>query len=169
MELTEEQKERIKRNRERALEIKRKRKEELVSAKERGGGGGGGISQGEDVTGLKKRKVNGGSGCLKENENKEEEDVVIEDFEVGASPFVSKREAVQLYCLPEGTLAVCTFVERENPRNKAWAPLKLFKRSEIRRRARERYGGLEGLIEERRKRAERRFKKDLKAAEDIFK
>mmetsp|Transcript_6019 Transcript_6019/g.10977 ORF Transcript_6019/g.10977 Transcript_6019/m.10977 type:complete len:168 (-) Transcript_6019:26-529(-) len=167
MELTEEPKGRIRRNRERALEIKRKRNEELVSAKERGGGGG--MSQGEDVTSLKKQKVNGGSGCLKENENKEEEDVVLEDFEVGASPFVSKREAVHLYCLPEGTLAVCTFVERENPRNKAWAPLKLFKRSEIRRRARERYGGFEGLIEERRKRAERRFKKDLKAAEDIFK
>lgn len=168
MELTEEQKERIKRNRERALEIQRKRKEELVAVKE--GDGGGGAPQGEELSGVKRRKMNVGSvGLKEEDDSKEEEDVVLEDFEVGASAFVSKREAVQQYCLPEGTLAVCDFVERDNPRNKAWAPLKLYKRAEIRKRARERFGGLEGLVEERRKRAERRFKKDLMAAEDVFK
>jgi len=88
---------------------------------------------------------------------------------VGASPLVSKREAMQTYCLPEGTLAVCTFEEKDNPRHKGWAPLKLYKRSEIRRRARARFGGVEGLVEERKKRAEKRFRKDLKTAEDIFK
>ena len=142
-----------------------------MAEKERDGGGGDVTSERrEEVSGVKRRKLDVGSVGLKEEDgNKEEEDVVLEDFEVGASPFVSKSEASQLYCLPEGTLAVCTFVERENPRNKAWAPLKLYKRAEIRRRARERFGGLEGLLEERRKREERRFKKDLKAAENIFK
>jgi XPA protein C-terminus len=68
--------------------------------------------------------------------------------------FVSKKEAMQTYCLPEGTLAVCSFVEKENPRNKKWAPLKLYNRAEIRRRARERFGGLEGLVKEQQRRVE---------------
>lgn len=166
MALTEEQKERIKRNRERALEIQKKRKEELL-AKESGSEG---RSEGSEVTGLKRRKLDAVGDVIKEiGGDGEEEDVELEDFEVDASPFVSKREAMQQYCLPEGTLAVCKFVERDNPRNKTWASLKLYNRVEIRRRARERFGGMEGLKEERKKRAERQFRKDLKAAEGIFK
>ena len=38
-------------------------------------------------------------------------DDALEDFEVGASPFVTQTEATQQYCLPAGTLAVCTVVE----------------------------------------------------------
>lgn len=68
--------------------------------------------------------------------------------------FVSKKEAMQTYCLPEGTLVVCSFVEKENPRNKKWAPLKLYNRAEIRRRARGRFGGLEGLVKEQQRRVE---------------
>jgi DNA-repair protein complementing XP-A cells len=146
MELTEEQKERIQRNRERALEIQRKRKEEGES--------------GESLS-------SGGKKRLKVEE--EEEDVELEDFEVGAPSLVSKKEAMQTYCLPEGTLAVCAFVEKENPRNKKWAPLKLYNRAEIRRRARARFGGLEGLVEERQKREMNRFRKDMETAKNVFK
>jgi XPA protein C-terminus len=76
---------------------------------------------------------------------------------------------MQTYCLPEGTLAVCSFVEKENPRNKKWAPLKLYNRAEIRRRARERFGGLEGLVKERQRRVEKRFRKDMETAKNVFK
>jgi hypothetical protein len=52
----------------------------------------------------------GGSKRLKAEDAKdEEEDVELEDFEVGASSLVSKEEAMQTYCLPEGTMAVCSF------------------------------------------------------------
>ena len=37
-----------------------------------------------------------------------------EAFEEGASPWVSKAEAKKMYCLPEGTLAVCAVVEKDN-------------------------------------------------------
>jgi DNA-repair protein complementing XP-A cells len=104
-----------------------------------------------------------------EEGDEDEKDVELEDFEVGASPFVSKKEAMQTYCLPEGTLAVCSFVEKENPRNKKWAPLKLYNRAEIRRRARERFGGLEGLVKERQRRVEKRFRKDMETAKNVFK
>jgi hypothetical protein len=157
MELTEEQQERIRRNRERALEIQRKRKEEQLAA-----------ASETKVTGNSSKRQKGNCGG-ETKEKGEDDDVELEDFEVGASEFVSKKEAKETYCLPDGTLAVCAFVEKENPRNKAWAPLKLYNRAEIRRRARARFGGLQGLVEERRKREEKRFRKDLKTAKDIFK
>mmetsp|Transcript_13784 Transcript_13784/g.20192 ORF Transcript_13784/g.20192 Transcript_13784/m.20192 type:complete len:148 (-) Transcript_13784:17-460(-) len=145
MELTEEQRERIERNRQRALEIKRKREQEQKEETEPKEG--------------KKRRV------------LEEEDVEIdlEDFEVNAPLLVNKTEAMQIYCLPEGTLAVCEFVEKPNPHHKNWTPMKLYKRAEIRKRARKRWGGVQGLIEERNRREERRFRKDLQDSKDIFK
>merc|ERR1712127_1016029 len=74
----------------------------------------------------------------------------LEDFELGASEYVSKREATDVYCLPKGTLAVCSFVEKKNPYNMGFTSMKLYNRADIRRLARERFGGLEGLIAEQR-------------------
>jgi len=141
MALTEEQNEQITKNRERALELQKKRKEE----------------QQEQV--VKKRRL----------EEKDDDDgMVLEDFEINATPLVTKKEAMSVYCLPQGTLDVCEFVEKENPRKKGWTPMKLFSRSEIRRRARNRFGGLEGLVEERKKREMNRLKRDLEESKNIF-
>mmetsp|Transcript_14097 Transcript_14097/g.20828 ORF Transcript_14097/g.20828 Transcript_14097/m.20828 type:complete len:153 (-) Transcript_14097:358-816(-) len=146
--LTEEQKELIRKNREKALEIqKRKRKER--EEKEL-----------SDVTGGQEKIA---------KRRKEEEDVELEEFEIGAPLLVTKKEAKERYCLPEGTLAVCSFVEKENPHRKGWNKMKLYERFEIRLRARKRYGGLEGLIEERDERARKKFEKDLDKTKHIFK
>ncbi len=143
--LTADEKEKIRRNRERALEIQRKRRENSS------------IEVSKDDCATKKRKI----------EEKEEED--LEEFEVHASKFVSQKEAKEMYCLPDGTLAVCSFVEKENPHGKGFKPMKLYNRVEIRRRARERYGGLEGLMKERERRVEIRFLNDLESTKNIFK
>ena len=156
MALTEEQKQKIKENRERALALKRKKAEE-VAEKEK-----------EAAT----AKSNGDRALqddTKTEDSDEDTNVELEDFEVGASPYVTKDEAMRKYCLPQGTLAVCAYVEKPNPRNKSWTPMRLYKRSEIRRRARERFGGLEGLIEERRKRDKKRFATDMAETRDVFK
>mmetsp|Transcript_9188 Transcript_9188/g.21148 ORF Transcript_9188/g.21148 Transcript_9188/m.21148 type:complete len:166 (-) Transcript_9188:540-1037(-) len=165
MGLTEEQRERIRRNRERALEIRRRRKrEEEATAASR-------TQQEEEPKSKRRRTTTGAAKEKKEEKISEEEDgnVELEEFEIHASPYVTKKEAMQTYCLPEGTLAVCEFVERENPHRKGWTPMKLFRRSEVRRRARKRFGGLEGLIAERKKREEKRFQKDWESTKDIFK
>ena len=60
-------------------------------------------------------------------------------------------------------------VEKENPRHRGFSTMKLYYRAELRRRARKRYGGKEGLIEERRKREEKRFENDIAKTKDIFK
>jgi hypothetical protein len=156
MELTEEQRERSRKNRERALEIQRnKRKireeEEEAKAKEKN---------------AKKRKTDltTGSGTSDTISSA----MPLEDFEVGASEWVSKKEAMSTYCLPEGTLAVCECKERDNPLHKGWKPMKLFRRSEIRQRAHKRFDGMEGLVEERNMRRARKLAKDMKEAEKIF-
>lgn len=154
MELTEEQKKRIQNNRERALAIQKRRKEAAGEAA---------LSNSQGGDKAKRQKVED------EKNQKDEEDMELEDFEVGASQYVTKKEAMQTYCLPEGTLQVCDFVEKENPHHKKWAPLKLYSRKEIRRRARERFGGLDGLQGERKKRAEKVFLKDMEVAKNIFK
>ena len=164
MELTQEQKERIRKNRERALAIQKRIREEK-EAKERANGALANQEEVEVTRRETKKQKTSSEGNTKEEE---EEQVVLEDFEIGASPFVSKKEAMKIYLLPEGTLAVCKYVEKPNPRNKSWKAMKLYHRDEIRRRSRERFGGLQGLIDERRKREYARFEKDMEESRDLF-
>lgn len=160
MTLTEEQKEMIRKNRERALEIKKRKlaeKTNLIAADQ----------PKEDPSTSKSttsNTPNDSTTTTTSNDDKEP----LEEFEKNAPPTCTKHEAMKIYCLPEGTLAVCSFSQKDNPRRKGWNPMKLYNRAEIRRRARERYGGLEGLIAERKKREGKRLKKDLAAAEGIF-
>lgn len=170
MELTEEQRERIRKNRERALEIqrkKRKQREEAEELKEK--------ANKEEITNNKKQQKieNEMTGNTKEGKTPEEaksqrETPVLEDFEIGASEFVTKKEAMSMYCLPEGTLAVCAFTEKDNPHHKGWKPMKLYDRNEIRTKAYKRWNGRQGLAEERRKRQMKKFEKEMKQVDSVF-
>jgi XPA protein C-terminus len=94
----------------------------------------------------------------------------IESFEEGGSEWVTKSEAMNTYCLSESTIAVLKVVEeRENPHNKSWKPMKLYRRSEVRAWAHKRWNGLDNLQKERDRRQERKFEKQMKDADDIFK
>lgn len=159
MTLTEEQKERMRINRERALEIRRKKLEEAARKQ-----------QEEDAKNRKGGESNEEKKNVPNKEKlKDDADVELEDFEIDASPYVTKQDAMSKYCLPIGTLEVCEFIEKDNPRNKKFSKMKLYYRSEIRRRARERFGGLQGLQEERRKRERKRFERDYEDVTNIFK
>lgn len=162
MGLTEEQQEQIRQNRERALEL-RKRKLDEEETKKYAGQVNGEISQETSPAKRKREDATSSNGAEEDSE-----EVELEAFEEGASEHVTKQEAMKMYCLPAGTLEVCSFIEKPNPRNVAWTSMKLYNRSEIRRRARKRFGGLEGLIAERRKREDERFKKDMERTKDVF-
>ena len=168
MVLTEEQKERIRENKEKALEIRRRRKEEKERKEERRPL----KTDKEDVEKQSKEtkdstfREENVSASIDEVKLRQGDEEILEDFEIGASPHVTKQEAMKKYCLPQGTLEVCTFIEKDNPRQPKWSKMKLYCRDEIRRRSRERFGGLAGLIEERRGREFKRFKRDFE--EDIF-
>ena len=83
-------------------------------------------------------------------------------------PTCTKQEAKQMYCLPKGTIDVCACIEKPNPRNKNYMSMKLYDRNDIRRRAHERYGGIDGLRAERKKRGDRKLEHDLNVANDFF-
>jgi XPA protein C-terminus len=143
--LTPEIQERIRKNRERALKIqagqKRKSEEELQHKTQR--------KSAEQTT-----------------MGKQTED--CEEWELGLSEWVTKKEAVSRYCLPEGTLAVCEVAIKNNPHNIGWYPMKLYRRAEVRQRAYKRHGGKGGLIKERNKREQQKLKKDLEEADEVF-
>jgi hypothetical protein len=151
MALTPDQEARIRANRERALALQKLRKE-----------------QKEEQSQKKNKKDSKEQNSKRQKLKEENDDVELEEFEEHASEFTTKTEAMKMYCLPEGTLAVCQFMEKANPHHKGWTPMKMYWRSEIRMRARKRFGGLEGLVAERKKREERRFAKDLENAKGIF-
>jgi hypothetical protein len=185
MELTLEQKERIRVNRERALEILKRKREQEAATATAATASTTTITNHElllyndnnhdkkkmDSSDTKRHKGNELSKNGTEESIKETIDMVVdvlEEFEETASEWVTKAEAKKMYCLPEGTLAVCTCVEKPNPRNKAWTPMKMYSRAEVRAKARKRYGGLEGLVAERNQRDEKKFAKDMERSQQIF-
>jgi hypothetical protein len=197
MELTEEQRERIRRNRERALKLQQEHKKHRIEADSSSttdgetslGTGkldGKELQQHLSETG-KRQKINAqeiNDTChsseirLQNGKDFPTDNIIgddkykndeIELFEEGASEYVTKQEAMKVYCLPLGTLEVCSYVEKPNPKNNSWQSMKLYYRNEIRHRAHARYGGITGLMEERNKRNQLRLQKDIEKSKDIFK
>mmetsp|Transcript_9988 Transcript_9988/g.22376 ORF Transcript_9988/g.22376 Transcript_9988/m.22376 type:complete len:204 (+) Transcript_9988:112-723(+) len=129
---------------------------------------GGGGKKGCNVENASTKTIsNGNSNNTNEDANDDDESS-LEDFELNASAHISQTEARSIYCVPLGTLAVCSYIEKDNPRNRGFAKLKLYVRSEVRRRGRKRFGGKEGLIREREGRKKKRFEKDLAETKDVF-
>lgn len=163
MVLTEKGRERIRVNRDRALKIQqKKRKQEKLEKETR-------IREQERQ---EKKSSKSSAKKIKTDGNYYEEEgskLPIESFEENASLHVTKREAVNVYCLPEGTLAVLKFEEKQNPHNQKFKSMKLYNRNEVRYYAHKRHGGLDGLVDERNNRKQRKLAKDMKEARDVFK
>jgi stalled ribosome alternative rescue factor ArfA len=169
MALTDEQRERIRKNRERALQLQKLRRET-----------GHQNDDGDGSYDKKRKKISNelvvenisskspSVDSITKKTKSSENPVEPYEEEIGKSEWVTKKEAMAVYCLPEGTLAVCECKEQDNPHNKAWAPMKLYRRAEIRQRAHARYGGSAGLAMERTRRSERKFVKDFGGAKDLF-
>ena len=171
MALTEEQRKRIEENRKKALEIRKKR--EMEREKEESAEG---FFVAAPTQEQKRRKVDGATepskGAKKQRSNvlsdkgredcEDSDDESLEEFERDASAYVSQTEAQKIYCLPKGTIDVLSFTERDNPHQRGFSNMKLYSRAEVRRRARKRYGGKNGLITEREKRKMKKYEKELK-------
>jgi DNA-repair protein complementing XP-A cells len=178
MALTEEQRKRMEDNRKRAMEIRKRRELEKNAAAE-GFFAATTSPQTEGVQQTKKRKVDGLAESERDNNreptgSKEDENIAekldtqdddessLEEFEVNASQYVSQTELQRVYLLPKGTIDVMSFIEKDNPHKRGWNKMKLYSRSDARRRARKRFGGKEGLIAERENRKRKKFENELK-------
>jgi hypothetical protein len=186
--LTDEQRERIRVNRERALAKKKQREVEkeaeqvkqLQKGHERANNmafGDGDCADTDDKSKLlssssKRQKVETNNNNDKEDNKDKEEDVELEEWEVdiddNIQTTITKKEAKEIYCLPDGTLAVCETVLKDNPHHKSWSQMKLYNRKEIRRRSHQRWGGMQGLVEERERRAEKRLDGAMRKSKHIF-
>ena len=102
------------------------------------------------------------------DDDEDDDESSLEEFEHSASPYITQTEAQRSYCLPMGTLAVCSYIEKDNPHKRGWSKMKLYDRKEVRRRARQRFGGKAGLIQERESRKRKRLEKDLEEMKDVF-
>lgn len=102
------------------------------------------------------------------DEDLDDDESSLEEFEHNASQYITQTEAQRSYCLPMGTLDVCSYIERDNPHKRGWSKMKLYARKEVRRRARKRFGGKAGLIQERESRKRKRLEKDLEEMKDVF-
>mmetsp|Transcript_13563 Transcript_13563/g.16441 ORF Transcript_13563/g.16441 Transcript_13563/m.16441 type:complete len:193 (+) Transcript_13563:647-1225(+) len=188
MVMTDDQKERARRNKERALEIRReillkKEEEKRLQAESKQSHQekddkeviqtttNEPVSSNNNTTIHKNKTEKYKTTKIKgdDDNNNNNENEILEDFEIGASTHVTKQDAMKLYCLPQGTLAVCSYIEKDNPRQSKWNKMKLYNRSEVRERARERFGGLDGLVAERRRRELKRFEKEFEDASTVFK
>lgn len=120
---------------------------------------------------MKNPKIRKLNDKLKKDDDPDDDDddqSSLEEFEQNASPYITQTEAQRSYCLPLGTLAVCSYIERDNPHKRGWSKMKLYARREVRRRARQRFGGKVGLIQERESRKRKRLEKDLEEMKDVF-
>eukprot|EP00903_Cladosiphon_okamuranus_P015146 g14005.t1 len=87
-----------------------------------------------------------------------------EDFQC-----VTKKEAKDTYLLPEGTIAVLKFIERDNPRHSSWTKMKLYLRRDVAAYSHKRWGSEEGLAEERTRRELLKFDRSLSRTKGVFK
>ena len=177
MALTEEQRKRMDENRKRAMEIRKRKEMEKNAAAE--GFFAATTSPQPEVQQTKKRKVDGMAKSERDNirepkgskeveiiaeklDTQDDDESSLEDFEVNASQYVSQTELQRVYLLPKGTIDVMSFIEKDNPHKRGWNKMKLYSRSDARRRARKRFGGKDGLIAERENRKRKKFENELK-------
>ena len=76
--------------------------------------------------------------------------------------------AARTYLLPQATLKCLPTLERENPRQPTWTPMRLFLRRHLVEHAHRRWGDEAGLEAERRRRAAAKVKRDDAKAKDFF-
>ena len=81
---------------------------------------------------------------------------------------LNATDAAKTYLLPQATLKCLPTLERENPRQPTWTPMRLFLRRHLVEHANRRWGDEAGLEAERRRRAAAKVKRDDAKAKDFF-
>ena len=81
---------------------------------------------------------------------------------------LNATDAARTYLLPQATLKCLPTLERENPRQPTWTPMRLFLRRHLVEHAHRRWGDEAGLEAERKRRAAAKVKRDDAKAKDFF-
>ena len=81
---------------------------------------------------------------------------------------LNATDAARTYLLPQATLKCLPTLERANPRQPTWTPMRLFLRRHLVEHANRRWGDEAGLEAERKRRAAAKVKRDDAKAKDFF-
>ena len=81
---------------------------------------------------------------------------------------LNATDAARTYLLPQATLKCLPTLERANPRQPTWTPMRLFLRRHLVDHANRRWGDEAGLEAERKRRAAAKVKRDDSKAKDFF-
>ena len=81
---------------------------------------------------------------------------------------LNATDAARTYLLPQATLKCLPTLERANPRQPTWTPMRLFLRRHLVEHANRRWGDADGLEAERKRRAAAKVKRDDAKAKVFF-
>ncbi|CAM9441049.1 unnamed protein product [Choristocarpus tenellus] len=82
---------------------------------------------------------------------------------------ITKKEATSVYLLPEGTIAILKFLEKDNPHHTSWTKMKLFLRKQVLEYSHKRWKGAEGLQAEVERREELKWNRAVARTKGVFK
>jgi len=157
--LSQEQLDRIRDSREKALALKRKREAEAEVSTESGGGEKVGpqceVCRSTELLDQQRLEAFAVSVCKKCVDK-------MDDYDL-----MSKADASSQYLLPDDTLNFLPHKEKSNPHNKTWAPMKQFLRKQVRDQSYERWKDEDGLRAEKTRRDKLKYERDLAKAQAV--
>lgn len=85
-----------------------------------------------------------------------------------AYDLIPKSEIISNYLLSEDSIKTLKFLNKNNPYNAGWTPMKLYLRKRVMQLSIQRFGSEEKLIQERKAREAKKFQKELEKTADTF-
>ena len=81
---------------------------------------------------------------------------------------INKSDSMARYLVPEDTMRILKFTTKKNPRNPKFADMKLYLVKHVREKSFKRWGDAQGLLNELDRREKDRFERGLKECEDAL-
>jgi len=81
---------------------------------------------------------------------------------------ISRTELISEYLIPLDSIKLMKCMTKPNPHNSYWTPMKLYLRKHARLKAFDRFGGVEGLEEEVKRRKNLKFEKEFAQTKDLL-
>jgi hypothetical protein len=82
--------------------------------------------------------------------------------------YISRGDMIEEYLLPLDTIKMMKFINKNNPKNPMWKPMKLYLVKHAKQKAYERFMNQDGLESEKKRRESIKFKKQMESVDQIF-
>lgn len=86
----------------------------------------------------------------------------------GDYELINKTEVASAYLITSDSISLMPYIEKTNPRNSNWVPMKMYLRKHARIKAIKRWGSADALLDEIDRRKKSKFEHDVDVVDDIF-